>query len=205
MNLTEAIALIQNSNWEKSQEIAEFLTQYFKTLETQVQTEKNSLKKQTETLLAVVAAEGDSIESKLEDAAKKIANLNTEKQNLEAQNQTLQTNLTTKDSELSNLKQDNVLAQAASKSGANINVLKALITADDKLEITGDAVSVNSKLIQDWAKEVKPDFVTSLFPKSHKDLQLPTGGSGSKPPEEKTVAQQYIDRNYQVPEQFLIK
>ncbi len=158
------------SDWEKGKDIAKQLADKLKELESVNQTAKNNLQQQAETILAVTAAEGSDFTEKLADAAKKIAQL-------DKKNQELLETVNVKESELTQVKKTALMAEVKEKSGVKTNVLKALLTEEDRLEIVGDKVMVNGSELQDWAKTSQADFYVALFPKTHADIDLPGGGS----------------------------
>lgn len=170
MGLTETIAEIQNSDWDKGSEFAKKLAADLKNLETVNQKKLADLVQQSETILAVAGAEGADFAEKMVDAGKKIAQL-------DERNKDLSASLAARDAELSDIKQSALLAKVATKSGVNTNVLKALIKEEDKLEVDEDKVTVNGTEIKDWAKNNQSDFYASLFPKTYGDVELPGGGS----------------------------
>ncbi len=170
--IAELIAEIQSSDWERGKEIAAELGKNIKDLETATQRSKDDLKQQAETILAVVAAEGEGFDERLNDAAKKIAKLGQE-------NQTLAEQYSQQTEELVAIKQNKLLSQAAEHSGVKTSVLKALLKEEDKLEVAGEKVLVNGVEIKDWAKTNQADFYVALFPKFHTDIDLPGGGSSA--------------------------
>lgn len=170
MTITELIAEIQSSDWERGKDVAKQLAEKLQELESVNQTAKSNLQQQAETILAVTSAEGSDFAEKLTDAAKRIAQLGQK-------NQELTESLNSKDSELSEIKHTALMSKIQEKSGVKTNVLKTLIKEEDKLEIEGDRVTVNGTEIKEWAKTNQPDFYVALFPKTHAEVDLPGGGS----------------------------
>ena len=170
MGITELIAKIQNSDWEEGKTVASQISDEIKKLNSQTKEELAQSKKEVETILAVVEAEGSDHAEKLTDAGKKIAGL-------QQRNQELQENLSTRESELKDIKQNALFSEVGQKSGVKTNVLKTLISDEDKLEVNGDKVTVNGTEIKEWAKANQADFYPALFPKTYADIDLPGGGS----------------------------
>ena len=183
---TELVAEIQSSDWDKGKEVATELAKIYQDLESTKQESIKGLEKQAKTILALVSAEGDDFAEKLTDASKKVAAQ-------EEKISQLSKDLEASKLSISEFQHNQLLTQAKEKSGVNINVLKTLLSESDKLEVSGDKVTVNGKEIKDWAKTEKIDFLSALFPStntsnlpeggSEGDTQLPEGGSeGDKPP-----------------------
>ena len=203
MPIAELIAKIQNSDWEEGNTIAKQLGDAIKDLDTLNQKKYHEVKQQVDTILAVTAAEGTNFVEKLTDAGKKIAQL-------DAKNQELAETVNTQLTELKDIKQNALFSEVGQKSGVKTNVLKTLISESDKLEVNGDAVTVNGTEIKEWAKTNQADFYPALFPKNHADIDLPGGGSkvrdlpeggseGNKPEAKKPV-DVLIETDFHVPD-----
>ena len=194
---TELIAAIQAADWEGNKAVAEELAANIKSMEDNSKKAVTELEKEMQTILAVVSAEGTSTAEKAADAAKKIGQLTQQVQTLTAENKATSLELTT-------LKQDLLLNQVKEKSGVNTNVLKTLLKEEDKVEFSGDKVTVNGTEIRDWAKNNQPDFIASLFPESDRSSDLPEGGSkgedltegGSKGNDKDKTPKDYVDQKY---------
>lgn len=170
MTIAELIAKIQDSDWEEGKTVASQISDEIKKLNSQTKEELAQSKKEVETILAVVEAEGSDYAEKLTDAGKKIAGL-------QQRNQELTETISVTESELKDIKQTALFSEVGAKSGVKTNVLKTLLSDSDKLEVNGDAVTVNGTDLKEWAKNNQADFYPALFPKTHADIDLPGGGS----------------------------
>lgn len=197
----ELIAKIQAAEFEGSGEIAQQLAANIKSIEDNSKTAVTKIEKEMETILAVVSAEGNSTAEKATDAAKKIGQLTQQVATLTTEKESSQL-------ELKTLQQNLLLNQVKEKSGVNTNVLKTLISDEDKVEVIGDKVTVNGTEIKDWATANQPDFLASLFPKSDRTSDLPEGGSkgsdhaqdlpegGSGGDDKNKTSKDYVDHKY---------
>lgn len=202
MGIAELIAKIQKSDWEEGKAIAQELGDAIKDLDSVNQKKYNEIKQQVDTILAVTAAEGADFTEKLTDAGKKIAKL-------DAKNQELEETISTRDSELKEIKQDALYSKVGQVSGVKTNVLKTLISEEDNIEVNGDKVTVNGTELQEWAKTNQSDFYPALFPKTHAEVDLPGGGSKGNLPEggsqgdkkeEKSPVDILIETDFRVPD-----
>lgn len=206
MKFTELIKAIQDSGIENAETLAKSLTDHVNSLNTEADKKIQKLNSQIENLTAAIGIETGTTEERLAAAKNSLATLTKERDDLKAEKEKLQTQIT------QSQKQE-LIRSAAEKGKASAEVLSALIS-DEELKVEGDTVTVNGKPLKDWASENKSAFLTALFPETtNTTKQLPNtpphskkedgkgkGKDNSGDQNDKSVTDRYFEQTYKVPD-----
>ncbi len=196
MELTEAIAAVNNSEIEGKEEILEAINtrlQETSGLETQVQSLENNL----DSILGITGVNEGNLTQKLEKAQETIKGLQTTETNYQQE-------LAERDKTIAQMKQETTISEASRLTKANGHVLKTLLSQGGEEIILNDGkpyIKTGDKQIEleAYAKEKWGDFVPSLFPNESSGdagVSLPGGNSSGEQLKENNVVDTFIQQKY---------